>query len=202
MHVDVCFRLHGEQLPLDHGYALYGAISRRLPEAHEQNDWGIHPVYGARTRPGVLALNDKSMLKIRMRGDEINDVLGLAGKQLDVDGDQLKVGVPEVHPLEPAEALKSRYVTIKGYMERDEFQGAVGRQLEELLDTEDELPGVKVGERRVMEIDGYTIVGFRVGLEGLSREESMTLQTRGIGGRRKMGAGIFRPGTFEGDTDE
>ena len=191
MHVDVCFRLRGDQLPLDHCYALYGAISRKLPAIHEENDWGIHPVYGEQIRPGVLQLIDQSRLKIRMPGDEINEVLALAGKRLDVDGQQVNVGVPEVHPLEAVESVKSRYVTIKGYMEPEEFRGAVRRQLD---DVAGEGSGdIDVGERRVMEIDGYTIVGFKVVVGELEPMDSMALQSEGVGGRRKMGAGIFRP---------
>lgn len=30
-HVDLGFRLRGDKLPLDHGYALFGALCRLLP---------------------------------------------------------------------------------------------------------------------------------------------------------------------------
>lgn len=194
MHVDLSFRLRGEELPLDHGYALYGAVSRELPEVHqEDNGWGIHPVYGSRIRPGVLGLNDGSRLKIRMPGEEIDRALDLAGSRLDVDGYNLRVGVPEVRPLEPVPTLKSRYVTIKGYMEPEEFQDAVWRQVDELDGVSAGEPELLIGDRRVMEIDGYTIVGFRVLIGDLEPNTSLAIQRSGVGGRRKMGAGIFRP---------
>ena len=33
-YVDLAFRLTGSKVPVDHGYALYSAISRLLPEIH------------------------------------------------------------------------------------------------------------------------------------------------------------------------
>ncbi len=36
-YVDLAFRLTGSKIPVDHGYALYSAISRLLPESHEKN---------------------------------------------------------------------------------------------------------------------------------------------------------------------
>lgn len=36
--VDLAFRLTGSKFPVDHGYALYSAISRLLREIHEKNN--------------------------------------------------------------------------------------------------------------------------------------------------------------------
>lgn len=47
--VDVAFPLRGDALPLDHGYPLFGAVSRLIPRLHQEPKWGIHPVYGRRT---------------------------------------------------------------------------------------------------------------------------------------------------------
>jgi CRISPR-associated endonuclease/helicase Cas3 len=33
-YVDLAFRLTGRKVPVDHGYALYSAMSRLLPELH------------------------------------------------------------------------------------------------------------------------------------------------------------------------
>ncbi len=50
-----------------------------------------------------------------------------------------------------------------------------------------------VDKRRVMDVKGYTIVGFSVRLSGLNEGDSVLVQERGLGGKRKMGAGIFVP---------
>ena len=195
--VDVHFRLRGQRLPLDHGYSLYGAISRKVSAAHEVQNWGIHPVYGRRHQPGYLELIDASRLKFRLPADDIPAILPLAGQQLDVDGHKVNVGVPEVHALEPSSGLKSRYVTIKGFMEPEGFGEAVGRQLEKRCGVTSDDVQIEVGDRRVMDVSKYTIVGFQLELYGLGSEDSLKVQRNGIGGRRKMGAGIFRPASRE-----
>jgi len=47
--------------------------------------------------------------------------------------------------------------------------------------------------RRTIKIRDKEIVGFAVSIEGLSDEESLSLQENGIGGRRRFGCGIFVP---------
>ena len=45
--VDLAFELVGQQpIPADHGYALYGALSRVLPAVHRDNGVAIHPIGG------------------------------------------------------------------------------------------------------------------------------------------------------------
>jgi len=44
--VDLAFRLTGSKIPVDHGYALYSAISRVLPEIHGAANIGVHPIRG------------------------------------------------------------------------------------------------------------------------------------------------------------
>jgi len=47
-YVDLAFRLTGSNVLVDHGYALYSAISRLLPEIHEAKNIGVHPTRGTR----------------------------------------------------------------------------------------------------------------------------------------------------------
>jgi hypothetical protein len=47
-YVDLAFRLTGSKVPVDHGYALYSAISRLLPEIHGAKNIGVHPIRGTR----------------------------------------------------------------------------------------------------------------------------------------------------------
>ena len=48
------------------------------------------------------------------------------------------------------------------------------------------------GRRRVT-VAGRRIVGYSVRVSGLSAEESLALQEKGLGGKRRMGCGVFRP---------
>jgi len=47
--------------------------------------------------------------------------------------------------------------------------------------------------RRTLRIRDKEIVGFALRVEGLTAEESILLQEKGIGGRRRFGCGIFVP---------
>ena len=186
-YVDLAFRLTGTKVPVDHGYALYSAISRLLPEIHWAKNVGVHPIRGTYSGNGELLLRDSSRLVVRLESQRIGEILKLAGKRLDIDGQILRVGIPEVRLLRPRASLYSRLVTIKGFMESSTFLEAAKRQLEKI--------GVKaevqIGERRTLRVKDKQVVGFELTALELDAEGSLRLQESGLGGRRHMGCGIF-----------
>ena len=186
-YIDLAFRLTGNKVPVDHGYALYSAISRLVPEIHEAKNVGVHPVRGTYSGNGELMLRDSSRLVVRLESEQIGQFLKLAGQKLEIDSYGFRVGVPEVRLLLPRAALYSRLVTIKGFMEPDAFLEAAKRQLEK-IGVQAELA---VGERRTLRVKDKQVVGFELAATGLSTEDSLRLQETGIGGRRHMGCGIF-----------
>jgi CRISPR-associated protein Cas6 len=52
---------------------------------------------------------------------------------------------------------------------------------------------VSVGKRRTIRIHGKEVVGYELVIEGLTADESVAIQTTGLGGRRHMGCGVFVP---------
>ena len=188
--IDLAFRLTGSAVPVDHGYALYAALSRILPELHAAKDIAVQPIRGVYNGNGTLHLADFSRLILRLPDEQIQPYLKLAGKRLVVDDHPLSVGVPEVRTLRPVTRLRARLVTIKGFLQEDEFLAAAKRQLEQL--------GINgqahIGARRTFRVRDKQVVGFEMGVSQLTAEESLTLQERGLGGRRKMGCGVFVPG--------
>ena len=188
-HVDLAFRLGGTKVPVDHGYALYSALNRAVPELHESKDVGVHPVRGRYSGEGSLLLTPASRLIFRLPDNHIRPYLRLAGKTLDVDGHKLSVGVPQTRRLRPAHNLYSRLVTIKGFMEPEEFLEAAMRQLQKV----GAKAKVHIGERRTFRVKDKQVVGFEVTAFNLDAEDSVRLQEVGVGGRRHMGCGIFVP---------
>lgn len=186
-HVDLAFRVIGTTVPVDHGYALYSAINRLVPVLHDARDIGVHPIRGRYVGDGNLHLTPSSRLTIRLPDDRIRPFLKLAGKDLEVDGLRLRVGVPETRALRPAVTLYARLVTIKGFMDPEVFREAARRQLQGMNVTAD----LHVGERRTLRVKDKQIVGFEVTALGLDAENSVRLQEVGVGGRRHMGCGIF-----------
>lgn len=188
--VDVAFPLSGGPIPIDHGYALFGALCRVLGDLHGADWLAVHPVRGLPTPEGGLALpNRNHALRLRVDPASIPGVLPLAGKSIEVLGAHLRVGVPSVSALQPSERLYSRCVVIKKFVDEEPFLDAVKRQL-----TEIEVSATpRLHRRRVLRIAKYTVVGFGVELSGLSDKDSLIVQRVGVGGRQRFGCGVFIP---------
>lgn len=187
--IDLAFRLMGTRIPVDHGYALFAAVNRIVPEMHDAQDIGLHPIRGRFDGNGCLVLSPASRLIVRVPDERIREFLKLAGKTLEVDGNRFRVGVPEVRALRPAATLNARLVTIKGFMEAETFIEAAKRQLETMGVT----VALQLGERRTFRIKDKQVVGFELLALELDAEDSIKLQEIGIGGRRRMGCGVFVP---------
>lgn len=187
--VDLDFRLVGRTLPVDHGFALYGAVSKVLPEVHEDKDIGMKLVRGRYIGQGRLDISPFSRLVLRVPLDRVRACLVLAGKSLEVAESRLKVGVPATRALVPAACLHSALATTRNGHDRSRFEEEISRQLEAL-----EIRGdFRVGRRRTFGVHGKQVVGYELLVDRLSAGESVRLQERGLGGRRKMGCGFFEP---------
>lgn len=207
--VDVRFRITGDLLPADHGYLLFSAVSKIVPELHGDNAVGVHPVTGQLMGNRLIALTERSNLTIRLPADRIRQVLPLAGKTLPVAGYRILVGVPETRMLVPSARLYSRLVVIKGFQDPSSFVEAVQRQMDSLHSegkahlveqphVEESNRGRKEGShapflRRTTRIRDKEVVGFALRVDQLTAEESVILQEKGIGGRRRFGCGVFVP---------
>lgn len=195
-YIDAAFPVRGESIPLDHGYPLFAAISRLLPDLHHHRHWGVHPVLGSRRSPGVLGLIERSRVKIRLPAAEAGAIMPLAGATLELDGHVCRLGVPSLLPLITTPHLKARLVTIKGFADDDDaFVLALRRQLAHVpgLGQDPERIDIQCGPRRVLRIKVHTVVGRAVALTGLDADASLAIQCAGLGGRRHMGAGMFVP---------
>jgi CRISPR-associated protein Cas6 len=189
--VDLAFAVIGQQpLRSDHGYALYGALSRALPELHLANGIGIHPIRGGQQiGDRRIRLTTSSRLVLRVNTVALGELLSLTGKELDVDGTKLRVGVPQVWPLMPASALRSRLVTTRNCQDLARFEAEFRRQLDTLHVSNACI--ITIAKRRTLRIKDKEVVGYEVILEGLTVNESLNIQEEGLGGRRHMGCGVF-----------
>ena len=204
MTVDLIFPAAGDDLPTDHAYRLYGALSQLVPAFHEAGGPRFLPLSGEPAPPARLRLTPRSRLRVRVDADRIREVLPLAGKRLDIAGAGVRLGVPEVHPLEPAPALAARVATVKlaagGLPEPDACMASWRKSLAKLgIAGEVGIPthrdGDRVGQpvRRVVRVKGMKIIGYAVVVSGLSAEDSLRLQERGLGGRTRLGCGFLLP---------
>jgi CRISPR-associated protein Cas6 len=94
----------------------------------------------------------------------------------------------------------SRLVTFRGALDLPRFEAHIRDKLSQLEIAAE--PSFVPSEhprwagqpkRRVMNIKDKRIVGYALRIVGLTAEESIRLQETGLGGRRRMGCGIFLP---------
>ena len=199
--VDVSFPLRGRLAPSDHGYALYSAICRLIPEAHEGRWLAVHPLPGRRA-DGVLMLPPRPFLTLRVHGKDLARLLPLSGQSLVLGPHSLHVGTPNLFALRPAAELLARQVVIRltntprtadGALDKAEMVRAYQAELERQLQRLGVQAGIELGGRREITVQGRRVLGFAVRLHGLSEDDSLRVQAYGLGGKRAMGCGVFGP---------
>jgi CRISPR-associated protein Cas6 len=190
--VQMQWRVGGNRLPLDHCYHLYSALVERQPVLKEI-DWQLDTVNGKREPADFIKLGYQSRLLIRCNVEHLS-LFDLDGQILRVGQTWVQLGQGEGSPrllLAPQQSLRANLVTIKSNylcgISEFEFGIALGKQLANL--------GINtmpiLGNRRTLKIKGKIVVGYGVRFDDLPPEESLILQQHGIGGRRKMGCGVF-----------
>ena len=195
-YLAVSFSVQGRQLPADHGYSLYAAITKYVPSLHSAAWLGLELISGLPWGKGIIALPARSAsLRLRLPVDKLAHVLRLAGARLEIDGYAIRLGLPVARPLVPASSLYARIVTIKKFTEPEPFLDAAQRQLTQLgIAAVLEFPrDGHTRSRRIITVHGHKVVGFSLAAHGLSDEDSIKLQSVGLGGRRVMGCGMFNP---------
>ncbi|MBE9028730.1 type I-MYXAN CRISPR-associated protein Cas6/Cmx6 [filamentous cyanobacterium LEGE 11480] len=196
--VELSFEIIGQTLPSDHGYGLYSAIARRCPTVHEQDGISISTIAGERDYQGKIHLSKGAQLRIRLPYDanQIAQILPLAGQTLRIGTHEIQLGIPQIFPLRPFDKLRSRIVTIKKFQDPEPFLDAVKRQMDALEIIGNVYIPLDIDGnplRKAIKIKKYSVVGFSVAITELSDEHSLKLQAWGLGGKRRMGCGVFSP---------
>ncbi len=204
--VDLAFPLQPAEVQRDHGYPLYSALCHAIPAIHEARWLGVHPLSGKPLAGGRLRVAPPTALRLRLPLDRIGEVLPLTGQTLEVSGASLVLGAPSVHALVPAAALDARLVIVKLTDVPTHEHATLGRRsldrpaIEERVRQELARQLAAMGIQAAPELKGHgrmvvagrAVVGFSVRVQGLDASSSLALQTKGLGGKRKMGCGMFR----------
>ncbi len=201
MILNLIFPVQGEQIPLDHAYALYGALSRIIPEIHESGSAiRFAPIRGVKGAPRRLHLTKDSRLILRLPIEQMRSAIPLAGKSLKLNDAHIRLGTPNVASLLPAPILTARMVTFKHADDWDKFLIAARKfldvrgirgQVSAPIQRNSANPPRPL--RRVVRIKNKTIYGYALQISDLTDQESLDLQENGLGGRTKMGCGFFGP---------
>jgi CRISPR-associated protein Cas6 len=121
----------------------------------------------------------------------------LSGKKLNIGDSKISLGIPKVSLLRPHKSLYSRLVLINTPSEftQESFTKAVKRQLLALGIEQDPVlfyskPGYPY-LRKTIRVKDKELVGYPIIVPNLNPDESILLQEKGLGGKRKMGCGTF-----------
>lgn len=186
----------GDRIPADHNYRLYSALIGKIPQLKEI-DWQLGTITGIPDHASWVKLGRLSTLLIRCEFLHCEMFASLDNDILRVGQTLIELGQSEGNSLRPCENLTARIVTVKArsIVRTDLFSFgiSIGKQLHAL--------GVEtiptIGERKTICIKDNTVVGYGLLFENLSPHESMLLQKHGLGGRRKIGAGVFHGRTLQ-----
>lgn len=185
--VDIVFKIMGKTMPVDHGYALYSAISRISPQIHQDDQIGIKLLRGRYIGDGLLDISPFTHLVIRLPVSRITQYIGLAGHHLKLPTSELIISTPQTKTLTPSAALYAHLVSTKNGHDCQRFENEITRQIRELACK----AKFVIGKRRTFAIHGKQVVGYSLAVHELTAEESIAIQENGLGGRRKMGCGFF-----------
>lgn len=199
--IDLAFPVKGTVLDADHNYFLYAAIAKEFPILHDLPNLAINTISGKPDRESNILIIPGSRLWMRLPVENIAHIYQLAGKRLRIGKHHIELGNPNLTPLQSVDSLKARIVTIKGYTEPIPFLEAVTRQLQALEINNGDL-GIPANHEgipkrltvKIVKPDRtFSIVGYSIILSNLSPEDSLKLQCSGLGGKRRLGCGVFYP---------
>ena len=201
--LDLAFPIvEGRVTTIDHGHALYGAVKAAAPHLAEMRI-GIMPLRGQPIEGGLLLLRPRERLRVRLPAGAIPLALPLAGRDLRVGSQLLRLGVPSIDALVPQANLYARtVVVVKGQGGAKPATATAPAQRANRPATEAETiaaiqaiagtgASVRSLRRRTIRIHDVQIPGFEIVVEGLADAASLRLQAEGVGGRRAFGCGIF-----------
>ncbi|MCI5223014.1 MAG: hypothetical protein D3924_10150, partial [Candidatus Electrothrix sp. AR4] len=98
MMLDLHFQISAKTIRVDHGYSLFSAISRCLPEFHTAQDVRLALIRGRYIGDGLLRLLPGSRITFRLPSDKAAFYINLAGKTLDLAGHPIRVGKRHQYP--------------------------------------------------------------------------------------------------------
>lgn len=183
--------LNTTTFPLDHGYLLFSALSKICPALHGNKNISVLPVSGDPC--GLNLRTNQSSVTFRIvnceTAEDFNPLLSLAYQQISFFGAQFYLGAPRVSQPSEAQFLYSRLVIYNRITKEDEFLSRVMKDLEKY----NIVASVKLGKQRSLTVHGKKIYGWAVLIQDLKPEDSILLQSVGLGSKQRCGCGSFCP---------
>ena len=185
--IDLLFDLEGSMLPVAYPFALWEALTQRVPELAEDESTGILPLRGTGNKEGLL-LTKRAKLVMRLPTRLAGSTAArLTGQQLDIAGRTVRLGAAKERPIYSFPTVHSQLVA--GASDELLFVENINEQLDRM--------GIKgkliCGKRRSIGDESRSVQGFSLVIHDLKAEDSLRLQFTGLGTDRHFGCGIFVP---------
>lgn len=186
--VDLVFPARGEFILREYAALLMEQLCARLDCLREEPAAGIHPIRGVSESGDRLVLGGRAQVVVRLPERLVPQAERLHGSELDLGG-PIVLGRGTVRGLASHPVLYSPCVATG-----DALEGALLESVERELAKLRVNARVVIGRRReVRGGRGVMLIGYSVLLHGLSAEDSLLMQNRGLGQERKLGCGLFVP---------
>ena len=195
--IDVAFKIQCKTLPYDHACDLSKAITSKMPWLLKDKLIGIHTLHGpesgngwVRSEKEEIFLSKRTRLVLRISRSDANKAKELEGENINVLGNNIKIGKSNTKTFLIVRDLICRCVLCDKEQDEEDF----------LLDIKKELftHGVPIkkaicGKAKSITINGNNRFTRSLMIADLSKENSILLQDIGIGDGRIFGCGIFLP---------
>jgi CRISPR-associated protein Cas6 len=179
--LDVAFAISGETIDAAYAVSLYEALARQLQWLEQEPAAGVFSIRGLTHSADALLIGGRTRVVLRVPAGRVADCQRLRGQCIDLP-QPLRIGAVTARELLP-------FPVITGSEAEADFLAEVQAELK-AVDVDSE---VIVGRRGALQIGGRSEVGYSVMLHGLTPEESILMQERGLGRHRKLGCGLFVP---------
>lgn len=175
--IDLIFPVYGDRIPSDHNYGLYSAL------IHQDNhlkdfDWKLGTITGIPRNDGTIKIGSESKLIIRC---PLEKIAHFQLNQLRIGKHEITLGTPQAKELSTSNLLHCRIAVIKGAETPPQFLDSAIKQIPPQT-------AIAIGQRKKIKIKRFTVVGFEIFAQ---TENPKQLQTQGIGGKQKIGCGLF-----------
>jgi CRISPR-associated protein Cas6 len=190
--IEFRFSIQGSLIPRNYHYCLYAALTTLAPILKENSDWMISRISNTTVFDDRNIKLADSILKLRCSKDLITSLAMLFEESTLMLGENAIAKLKFIQGLEiTSKEDLSGTVTIKTEHNREpdpmRFAVCLGKQLAKLnIDT---LP--IIGRKEQLIIKKQPCAVYPVLFKSLRPEESLVLQTQGIGGRKHLGCGFF-----------
>lgn len=184
--IDAVFDISGETLPGTYPFALWQALTQRVPEIKTDDLVGVLPLRTSASASGML-LPKRAKLVLRLPAQFTAHMARLEGQPLAVDDITLRLGNIKLRAIQPYPTLHAHLVT--GDADEATFMQHVSTRLGQLG-----IPGKLIcGMRHRLDAPDRIIHGYSLVVHDLKPDASLRLQYTGLGADRRYGCGIFVP---------